>query len=148
MKWGLVTLAVLLVSCKVSGPQTLNTNPPTYIQSLAVYREGYDGLMIYFVLVDAKGQPTTASGQLHLEIQDWCGTTDPLYMVSKFFGVSEFSRATVGQGPYAGETILYSFGRVPYHTFRRTPSDREATIELSMYVSGQKFQASKRVLLR
>jgi hypothetical protein len=149
MKRGLVALSLLLAACdSLSPPAPLNQNPPAYLKSLAVYREGYDGLVIYFVLADAHGQPIVASGELHLEIQDWRGTADPLYMVSKRFTGSEFSRATVGQGSYARETLLYSFGRIPYRTFRRGTGDREVKVELSVYVPGHTLQARERVLLQ
>jgi hypothetical protein len=150
MKRGLLTLALLLVACdSISPPGPLNQNPPTYLKSLTVYREGYDGLVIYFVLADANGQPTAASGQFHLEIQDSRGTVSPLFMFSKPFTASQFSRATVGQGPYARGTILFSFGRIPYSAFIRTTSEQEVYVELTVYASAAgTFKARERMLLR
>jgi hypothetical protein len=148
MKWGMVALVLLLVAYNASGPPPLNTNPPAYIKSLAVYREGYDGLVIYFVLADASGQPTTSSGPVHLVILDKRGTVDPLYLDYKRISAAEFRRTTVGRGPYTQETLMYSFGRIPYSAFRRTAESPDVNVELSVYVSGQTYQAREHVRLQ
>jgi hypothetical protein len=148
MKWGMVALVLLLVACNASGPPPLNTNPPAYITSLVVYREGYDGLMIYFVLADASGQPTTSSGPIHLVILDKRGTVDPLYIDYKRISAAEFRRTTVGRGLYAQETLMYSFGRIPYSAFRRTAESPDVDVELSVSVSGQTYQAREQARLQ
>jgi hypothetical protein len=148
MPRGVIALALLLVSCNASSPPPLNTNPPAYIKSLVVYREGYDGLMIYFVLADASGQPTTSSDPVHLVILDKRGTMDPLYIDYQRISAAEFRRTTVGQGSYAQETLLYSFGRILYNAFRRTAESPDVAVELSVYVSGQTYQAREQVRLQ
>jgi hypothetical protein len=148
MQWGVIALALLLGSYNVSSPPLLNTKPPAYIKSLVVYREGYDGLMIYFVLADASGQPTTSSGPVHLVILDKRGTVDPLYLDYKRISAAEFRRTTVGRGPYAQETLMYSFGRILYSAFRRPVESPNVDVDLSVFVSGQTYQARERARLQ
>ena len=64
----LFVLLNLLVSCG------LNTNPPSYVKDIVVYKEGYQGdfksYEVYFVLADDNGQMTTSNGSVTIEFAE------------------------------------------------------------------------------
>lgn len=59
----LVALSVVIIACK-----PVNTNPPAYIKNIAVYKEGYDAIAVYFILADSSGAMTASDGLVALEI--------------------------------------------------------------------------------
>lgn len=59
----LVVLSVVIIACK-----PVNTAPPAYIKNIAVYKEGYDAIAVYFILADSSGAMTASDGLVTLEI--------------------------------------------------------------------------------
>ena len=109
---GVVFVALgFIIFLILRGPE--NTNRPNYLKNLTVYKEGQDGLVIYFILADNFGQPTAYDGLVLLRITR---EDDPLQHVyiRKRVKCSDFSSTTIGLGPYKRKTILYPFGRIPY----------------------------------
>ena len=103
------------------GPE--NTNRPNYLKNLAVYKEGQDGLAVYFILADNFGQPTAYDGWVWLQITREDDPAYPVFMVRKRVKCSDFSSTTIGIGPYKRKTILYPFGRIPYRFLRNLKSN-------------------------
>lgn len=114
----LLSLMVLIFGC-----DAFNTNPPEYIKTLATYKEGPDGIVVYFVLADSSGQMTTSDGRAKLsvlatyynirrevEIELWVWA----FSISK----EQFKKAKVGVGPFSRDIICYSFGRITYDRFK------------------------------
>jgi len=105
----------------------LNSNPPEYVKELVVYKEGSEALMIYFVLADASGVPTTADGELALSIVE--ESYKPEKQLKTLFNTSltltraQFTETTVGVGAFARKMVLCPLGRLPYSTFEARPSD-------------------------
>jgi len=95
----------------------LNQNPPSYIKEVVAYKEGSDGLVVYFVLADSNGQPTTASGKININILGKTSFDDKdyeLFSRSYDVSISDFRETKVGRGSFERKVILYSFGRIPY----------------------------------
>lgn len=59
----LLVLLVIIIVCK-----PINTEPPAYIKNIAVYKEGYDAIAVYFILADSSGAMTASDGLVALEI--------------------------------------------------------------------------------
>lgn len=59
----LLVLSVVIIGCK-----PINTAPPAYIKNIAVYKEGYDAIAVYFILADSSGAMTASDGLVTLEI--------------------------------------------------------------------------------
>lgn len=137
LKKFLVTAILLFVSASIlAGCNRLNQNPPKYIKELAVYKEGYNNLVIYFILADESGAMTTADGTVRLKIVDnvegnlrdgvsVSDFPDPLLSISLDVKKKDFEKQQVGSGQYKHNAVLFSFGRIPYSAFpRRTYSRR------------------------
>lgn len=139
---GVVFVALgFIIFLILRGPE--NTNRPNYLKNLAVYKEGQDGLVIYFILADNFGQPTAYDGLVLLLITR---EDDPLQHVyiRKRVKCSDFSSTTIGRGPYKRKTILYPIGRMPYRFLLNLKSNKfswplkgsKGKVEL-MYVYGK-----------
>ena len=59
----IITMLIMFSSCKPA-----NTSPPAYLKNIAVYREGYDAIAVYFILADSSGAMTAANGSITLDI--------------------------------------------------------------------------------
>ena len=119
---GVVFVALgFIIFLILRGPE--NTNRPNYLKNLAVYKEGQDGLAVYFILADNFGQPTAHDGWVWLQITREDDPAYPVFMVRKRVKCSDFSSTTIGIGPYKRKTILYPFGRIPYRFFLEQKSD-------------------------
>lgn len=69
----------ILTTLLVFGCTRLNQNPPEYIKELVVYTEGYDNLIVYFILADKSGAMTTSEGTAKLTIKDKRSCIRPAY---------------------------------------------------------------------
>ena len=120
-----MVLIVVALSLAVAGCG-LNSNPPDYVKEFVAYKEG-DGLVIYFVLADASGAPTTADGKVAMSIVE--ETYTPGKQVKTLFNTSftltrsQFVETTVGRGSFARTVVLCPLGRLRYSTFDAQPSD-------------------------
>lgn len=135
---------IILNSCYNFLP--LNNAPPSYIKEIVVYKEGSDGIVIYIILADVKGEMTTASGQLNLKITETHNdisingnmSESNLSLFSSVLQVqkSSFRKTKVGLGAFEHEAILFSIGRVPYSDFTKTPSEITGEVKISFITSG------------
>jgi hypothetical protein len=66
----IVPLVILLAVIVLISSCVLNQNPPDYMKDVLAYKEGSDGLVIYFILADSSGQMTTADGLINLIISE------------------------------------------------------------------------------
>jgi len=122
----------LIATCILLGISCSNTSkaaPPDYIKDVVSYQEGTDAIVIYFVLADSNGVETSASGSVHLRIvQEETNyltdrtTTTTLYDRTFNVKASDFHKTTVGQGAFARERLICSFGRIAYDQFYTYPS--------------------------
>lgn len=115
----------------------LNENPPSYIKEVVSYREGIDGMVVYFVLADDNGAETTWDGHVDLRVTEthrrWSSVGSgyveeerELYLTGRLVSRRDFARAKVGQGAFERGRIIYSFGRVTYSSFSQRPSGSSA----------------------
>ena len=121
-KFQLLFVAFLLLlivnACDFLPP---NSNPPSYIKQFTVYKEGHDGVMVYFILADSSGEMTTYDGNISLKIT----TTHyaykeeiVLYETGYTISKSDFKKNKLGIGAFSRNAIVFSFGRIPYSWFR------------------------------
>lgn len=112
----------------------LNEAPPNYVKSFTAYKEGSDGLMLYFILADKTGAMTTAAGAMDIEIVETSHEyskyeqrvieretllfKDTYYVVRK-----DFQLAKIGTGAFEHEAIICPLGRLTYSKFRAVPSE-------------------------
>lgn len=113
---------VLLSGCGLS----MNTNTPSYVKDVAAYKEGSDGIVVYFVLADRAGQPTAAEGNVILNIYESAGYGEDesrqlLHTMNGRVGIKEFQRTQVGLGAFKRDVVLCSFGRLTYSEIGARP---------------------------
>lgn len=132
---------IILVLLFISGCGQLNDNPPDYVKSVTAYKEGAEGLMIYFILADASGAMTTSDGKVSLTIsetrREWSSwrsgfieTEEELYSIAFSVKKTDFRKTKVGMGAFEHEVILYPIGRVTYSSFRRKPSEMTGKVKI------------------
>lgn len=93
---------------------------PDYIKEVVAYKEGPDGLVIYFILAASSGKEMTASGTAELNITGYCSYSGTPYSagelrLEKYFSSikdTDFSNTEVGIGAFKRPALLYSFGRI------------------------------------
>jgi hypothetical protein len=103
----------------------LNSNIPDYIKTVAAYKEGSDGIVVYFILADANGEVTTADGMAWVYFTDESsGHRRDIHEVKAKVTKSDFRLTKVGQGAFERDAILYSFGRIKYSDFLVYPKGR------------------------
>jgi hypothetical protein len=112
---------------------------PIYIKQLTAYKEGYQGLYVYFVLADTNGAMMAATGTARLQITEGEGSDlrvlyDKPYAIEKF----QFVTSTVGQGSFAHELLLCSFGRIAYSEFSALPSRYSGSLKLTFTTASGK----------
>jgi DNA-directed RNA polymerase alpha subunit len=145
-------LSIFPIACN-----RLNQNPPDYVKDVTVYKEGSEGLMIYFVLADADGVMTTADGgvtltisETHTEYSSWdykeIRHDVILYSTSYNVQKSDFKKTTVGLGAFQHEVILCPVGRVTYSSFEIRPTQftGKAVIEFKTH-SGQVLRGEESI---
>ena len=118
----LIFTLLVISGCNHLNKSPLNENPPDYIKSVNVYKEGSEGIMIYFILADASGAMTTSDGSVTLTIvpedHDCWANYGDLYTMSYNVKKTNFQKAKVGVGAFEHEVILCSIGRIPYSSFQ------------------------------
>ena len=124
-----LTLIATCILLGLSCTSTSKATPPDYIKDVVSYQEGTDAIVVYFVLADSNGAETSASGSVRLRIvqEETSYLTDKTWtttLYDKTFNVtaSDFHKTTVGQGAFARERIICSFGRITYAQFYSYPS--------------------------
>jgi hypothetical protein len=117
LPFGIAT-SLLVTGCELNAK---NSNPPEYVKDVVAYKEGSEGLMIYFVLADASGAPTSTDGEVTVTIVEEreLGTVkSTLWEMTITVTRSDFQDTMVGRGPFERKTILCPIGRIPYSSFR------------------------------
>lgn len=118
-------IAVLAAGCvsnnsnsNVNSVSKSESNPPETIKEVNAYKDGHDGISVYFVLTDKDGKSTASDGTAMLNI----GTGSPL-LFTKTYDIhkSDFKEMTIGQGIYASKGIVCSLGYIPYTQFSQMP---------------------------
>ena len=123
------------------------------MKDVVAYKEGTDGIVVYFVLADSSGQPTTGSGKAKLTIYEEdtnyrTNTTTEriLYTTDRNVTIDNFQNAEVGRGSFARKVILCSFGRIPQSRFTRKPNESTAKVKIEFETSsGKKFSGEDSV---
>jgi len=105
---------------------------PSYVKQLTAYKEGYQGLAVYFVLADTNGAMVAADGAAHLIITEGSGQDtktlyDQQFAIQKHF----FVKTTVGTGAFEHELLLCSFGRIAYTDFTSLPTHYSGDVKLT-----------------
>lgn len=104
---------------------------PEYIKDISFQKEGSDGFIVYFTLVE-ESRLTGANGRVKLTISeeksDWQGLErksleHELYTFERSVTVSDFRKVVLGMGPFERKSIIYSFGRMTYSSFSRKPTE-------------------------
>ena len=118
----LMSLPTAPSSSSTPSQPSVPTNPSEYIKDVVAYKEGPDGVVVYFVLADQNGTPTSASGSVTLTIKyhdDDCPSEfyKVGYTVTVPVRAVDFRTTTVGIGALERKTLLFSFGRIPYSAF-------------------------------
>ena len=125
----------------LSGCAQLNDNPPEYVKDVVAYKEGSEGLMIYFILADASGAMTTSDGKVTLTIyetdiewsfwrSEFIETEVKLYSASFNVKKQDFRKTKVGIGAFEHEVILCPVGRIEYSSFTKRPSKMTGKVKL------------------
>ncbi len=125
--------AVMLCGCESTTP--LNSNPPAYIKEVVAYKEGHEGMVVYLVLADEKGVETTADGTLTITISETEGHGSTahyreLMKTNLVIMRSQFTKTTVGQGPYEREAVILSLGRLVQEDFLLKPLTRSGDVSV------------------
>lgn len=124
----LVLLIIAFTQCdnfNTKKATILNTKSPDYIKDIVAYKEGSEGLIIYFILADIDGAMTTSDGELIVSIVEEDGSGQyiiaygPLYQIKSDVKKENFIKTNVGTGSFQHEVILCSLGRIPYSEFIR-----------------------------
>lgn len=138
-------LAVLAASGCIGSE--LNSNPPEYIQSIYLSKEGSDGISIYFILADKRGASTASDGNFSLTVIDDIGTLlESTHNVTK----SDFIKTTsgMGRGNFAHPIILLNIGRIPYSAMTRKPSGLSSKVIVSFVTpDGKRLSGDVSILL-
>ena len=119
--------------------------PPAYIKEVVVYKEGSDGIMVYFILADQDGAITIANGKAILTIwevnQKWSERRfkfyeDSICLYSDTFIVkkSNFHKTKVGMGAFQHDAIICPVGRIPYSRFQKSPSEMTGRLNLTFLI--------------
>ena len=121
---GGIIIAAILLFYKMLDYIPLTEATPEYIKEVVVYKEGADGLVVYFVLADAQGAMVCSSGTATLIISDTSSNQKTVLYDEKYHLSKEhFHRATVGLGAFKRKVILCSFGRLTYSSFEKLPDE-------------------------
>jgi len=98
-----------------------NEKPAEYIKSLVAYKEGSDGLFIYFILADSSGEMTINEGEVSMIIvATHYDHPEELLLFKQEFPARKdhFHRGKIGIGPFERNVTACSLGRIPYNNFR------------------------------
>ena len=119
----MIILSVLfIISCDSIKQRQLNENNPDYIKSVNAYKEGSDGILVYFILADVLGSMTTSDGVINITITpedyDCLIVYGNLYKKSYTVKKDDFKKTKVGIGAFEHEVILCMVGRIIYSSFK------------------------------
>ncbi len=96
--------------------------PPT-----VAYKEGEDGIVIYFALADAKGELTTDNGIANIEVKktlsnyidgEYRSEDFDLFKTQIEVKSEYFKNASVGVGNFQHEMLILPIGRITYSQFK------------------------------
>lgn len=118
----------------------LNFNSPAYVKQLTAYKEGSDGIAIYFALADERGSVIAASGQVTLVVvetyldKNWLGQ-EKEYERKLFQNVShvdrfDFQNLEIGLAAFSRRMLVFPIGRIPYSRFSTKPSKRVGKVRV------------------
>lgn len=130
-------LAIFVVFAGVSCG--VNQNPPSYVKDVAAYKEGSDGLVVYFILADSSGSMTTANGSVTIKIIEEISTgrERELYSRTRNVSTTDFHKTKIGRGAFERDAILYSFGRLTYSSFVLKPNESMGKIKIEFTSNGK-----------
>jgi hypothetical protein len=125
----------------------LGAKTPAYVKDVVCYKEGTDGIVVYFVLADEEGNEIAARGTAELYIYDiekeWDsddGEYDEyewdLLEVSVNVEPSDFRKVEVGLGAFERTRTIYSFGRIPYSVLDDEPEYSTGRVVVDFYPEG------------
>ena len=137
----IIPILAVLLACEIP----LNNNPPSYVDDVVAVKKGIDGFSVYFTLADNNGAETTSDGKVTLLIFDTDNfnvsvlekeddfmkeITESLEIYSRTYNLlkSDFYKTKVGLGSFQRDKILYSFNRIKYSDFTRTPFNSMGSI--------------------
>jgi hypothetical protein len=136
-----VARLVLLGSSFVFLSCLRNTAPPEYIKDVVAYKEGSDGIAVYFILADSRGEMTSATGQAEIEV------SETVTSYSYYGGVKErevelltrvipvrsqdFQNVKLGQGAFQRDAIVFVVGRITYGSFYGVPEENTGKVKLN-----------------
>jgi len=139
MKKALLALSIIILLLMGCG---LNQNPPSYIKQVSAYKEGSDGLVIYFILADSSGAMTTSEGTAKIVITEErsSGKDTTLYQKTVTVNLSSFVKTKIGQGSFQREAILFSFGRIPYSSLTLKPQASSGKVKIEFTAGSKTMQ--------
>ena len=134
-----LSLLSILVICGCD--LILNENPPHYIKNVAAYKEGTDGILIYFILADESGAMTTSDGSVTITVSEtiskWSSTNDDyiekdhvLYSTTIGAKKTDFRKTKIGMGAFERDAIIFPVGRIEYSLFRSNPSETTGKVKI------------------
>jgi hypothetical protein len=126
---------------------TARVAEPSYIKQLTVYEEGFRAYAIYFILADRNGAMVASEGTAKLTISQGSGS-DEKVLLSKTYPVqrTDFVETKVGQGAFARDALICSFGRLSYDDFDMAPTEASGKVKVQFTLkSGKKLDAEESV---
>jgi nitrogen fixation protein FixH len=93
---------------------------PEYIKNVCAYKEGSDGIVVYFTLADAQGK-TIACNSGTVTINIFEGEKE-IFTFSLIVSKDYFQKATVGLGSFQREVVACCLGRLKYSVLGCKPS--------------------------
>lgn len=94
-----------------------------YMKELVVLSEGTDGLSIYIILADDRGQQVRAQGTVEVKVRDEDNDKMLFYQAYEV-DESDFVHTTVGLGAFEHKATLLSLGRISYDDLKYIPKGR------------------------
>ena len=97
--------------------ESRTTAPPVALTDVVAYKEGSGGYIVHFVLMDASGTPTSATGTVTLTLTS-DGKAAPeghgdILTLRHPIDAKHFTTSTVGTGAAATSRMTYWFERIP-----------------------------------
>jgi len=120
----IIGIAALLVCVGLlSGCTTpIHKTMPEYIDEVSAYKEGTDGVKIYFILKDINEYETAYDGHVSMTIETSTDTPIVLYRTSLTVIADDFQQTTRGIGAFNRDALIYEFPRISYSSFLVQPS--------------------------
>ena len=136
-----LSIVILIMGCG------LNQNPPSYIKQVSAYKEGSDGLVVYFILADSSGAMTTSEGTVIIEISEERSNGNSVILYKKTVPVllSGFSKTKIGQGSFQRDAILFSFGRITYSSLISKPQAFSGKVKIDFTSGGKTMQGEESI---